>query len=385
MEATTKNRETYWQHWLRHCGALGVDPHLSDSTTPFKERVSALSSFGARVRRGFYGQGRQIRTDSAVSAITAVGQTISLDTEVNPTKERGSDKFIYPLRVTFDGWRKEDPATEKKLPVEVDVPEYIATIGSQAAATPLQTCVGDLVLIAFYYLLRIGEYTGKPSRNSSKQTVQFRVKDVTFFKRDKSGRLRQLPRHSPDHLLLAADSATLKLENQKNGWRNVCIHHETNGEAYLCPVRALGRRVCHIREHTTKANTNLSTYFVDGKAQYVNHNQISTALKLAAAALDYPSCKGIPIDRIDTHSLRCGGANALALSGHTDREIQKMGRWRSATFLEYIRESLYNFSAGMSTKMKQKFNFVNVEGGVFKDVTSDAINTAYNVANSEQQ
>ncbi|KAK1732566.1 hypothetical protein QTG54_016707 [Skeletonema marinoi] len=100
---------------------------------------------------------------------------------------------------------------------------------------------------------------------------------------------------------------------------------------------------------------------------------------MAAAALDYPSCKGIPIDRIDTHSLHCGGANALALSGYSDRQIQKMGRWRSATFLEYIKESLFESSAGMSTNMKRSFNFVNVEGGVFRDITGVTLNSVYSV------
>jgi len=50
------------------------------------------------------------------------------------------------------------------------------------------------------------------------------------------------------------------------------------------------------------------------------------SLKFAAGALDHPAAKGIPIDRIDTHSLRSGGANVLALAGYLDREIQKMGR-----------------------------------------------------------
>ena len=51
--------------------------------------------------------------------------------------------------------------------------------------------VGDLSLIAFYYLLRIGEYTVKCQRNRSKratkQTVQFKLEDVTLFKTDKHG------------------------------------------------------------------------------------------------------------------------------------------------------------------------------------------------------
>jgi hypothetical protein len=44
-------------------------------------------------------------------------------------------------------------------------------------------------------------------------------------------------------------------------------------------------------------------------------------LKLAAAELHYPMSKGIPIEWINTHSLRSGGANALALAGHSDTQI----------------------------------------------------------------
>ena len=50
-----------------------------------------------------------------------------------------------------------------------------------------------------------------------------------------------------------------------------------------------------------------------------------------------------------------------------------MGGWRSATFKEYIREELACFSKGMTKKMKQRFNFVNVEGGVFHDVTPELL------------
>ena len=52
-----------------------------------------------------------------------------------------------------------------------------------------------------------------------------------------------------------------------------------------------------------------------------------------------------------------------------------MGRWRGETFKEYIREQLSNFSAGMSKKMKQKFNFVNVCAGAHTDVPVDITST----------
>jgi hypothetical protein len=47
---------------------------------------------------------------------------------------------------------------------------------------------------------------------------------------------------------------------------------------------------------------------------------------MAAMILQYPATRGIPIKRIDTHSLRSGSANALAQLGYSDTQIQKMGR-----------------------------------------------------------
>ena len=290
--------------------------------------------------------------------------TISLARGVNPTKLDQSDKLLPRLAQMLDGWRKIDPPTIKKLPVESDVPELLSTIGADPTTNELDAAIGDLCLIAFYYLLRVGEYTIKNSRNNTKQTVQFRLKDVTFFRRDHNGHLRQVNRFAPAADIATADSATLKLDNQKNGWKGVCIHQETNGHPTHCPVRALGRRYVHIRKHTASLDVYLSAFFHNAQRFDVTDNDIRNSLKRAASTLQYPSRKGIPISRVDTHSLRSGGANALSLSGYSDREIQKMGRWRSATFKEYIREELACFSVGMSTKMKTKFNFFNITGGV---------------------
>ena len=125
---------------------------------------------------------------------------------------------------------------QKKLPVEADVTELLIKMGYGNLGSIQLQAVGDLSLISFYYLLRIGEYTVKRQRNRSKratkQTVQFKLEDVTFFKTDKNGILRCLPRNAPHSLIMTAESATLKLDNQKNGWKGVCVHQEANGEAF---------------------------------------------------------------------------------------------------------------------------------------------------------
>ena len=117
-------------------------------------------------------------------------------------------------------------------------------------------------------------------------------------------------------------------------------------------------------------------YDEDGE-RFVCAKDVSASLKIAANLLHYPMMRGIPISSVDTHSLRSGGANALALSGYTDTQIQKMGRWRGKTFKEYIREDLACYSVGMSTSMKRNFKFVNIAGNVYNDVTERCVELDY--------
>ena len=104
--------------------------------------------------------------------------------------------------------------------------------------------------------------------------------------------------------------------------------------------------------------TNLSAYWDDtgtSTRRDVTDKDISEGLKLAAAILEYPETRGIPIKRVDTHSLRGGGANALSLNRYNDT------RWRGETFKEYI----------LLKAMKKRLNYVVVSGGAFHELTSD--------------
>ena len=301
----------------------------------------------------------------------------------NPLKMK-NDKLLHPLAVMMSGYRKWDKPTEKKAAVGVDLVEYLCSLGQLNGVK--DGVIGDFTLIAFYYLLRVGEYTQKNQRQESKQTVQFRMRDVIFFEHDKKGRLKQMSRKAGDANILNAAGATLRLSNQKNGWKNVCIFHFANGDPINCPIRALGRRFVHIRLHASDdyLDLPLSTYFVNEVQCKLRDTDIREALKDGSVTLGYPD-KGIPRDNVDTHSLRAGGANALHLNGYSDREIQKMGRWKSDTFKEYISECLAQFSLGMSKSMKKDFQFVNISAGVdaeMVDVTSDLVDTPYEVCAS---
>jgi hypothetical protein len=55
-----------------------------------------------------------------------------------------------------------------------------------------------------------------------------------------------------------------------------------------------------------------------------------------------------------------------------------MGRWWGATFKRYIWEELANYLEGMSLAMKTKFNFMNIAGNAFSDITDTLLTMDYN-------
>ena len=119
----------------------------------YTHQVRLLMGFAARVRTGIYGRGRHVQSCTVNGALTAIGQEIALACGSNPTKLTGGDKLIPRLQQTYDGWRKEDPPMLKQLPVEADVPKLITRKGLEPGASELDRVVGDMTLIAFYYLL----------------------------------------------------------------------------------------------------------------------------------------------------------------------------------------------------------------------------------------
>ncbi len=162
MVQTTKNWESRWKHWRSYVKPLGVDPYLQ--ATLFQQRVQYLTGFAARVQSGYYQKGKQVQASTVSSMITAIGQKITLNTNNNPTKVTGSDKFLPGLQIILDGYHIEDPPTEEKLPVEANVPELLFDMGYGPSGSTCGQAVGDLTLIDFIKF-RVCEYTVKGTRN----------------------------------------------------------------------------------------------------------------------------------------------------------------------------------------------------------------------------
>jgi hypothetical protein len=121
----------------------------------------------AMVREGHYGYRRKVRATTVSAALTSVNKVILLAYNKEPLKVEGTNNFIPIISQTLQGWGKEDPPTEKKLLVEVDVVQHLVKCSMAPGADSRLRCIADWILIAFYFLLHIGEYTLKGRRDES--------------------------------------------------------------------------------------------------------------------------------------------------------------------------------------------------------------------------
>ena len=312
VEKTTRAREKYWTHWSCYSKNVSIDP-LLERTDPLIRDV-VITAFAARVWSGYYGRGREIQVSGVTEAISSISKTIELAGYKSPVY-RSPNVYNLSIQRLVEGYRREDPPSVPQLAVPVTVPENMADV-AYLTECPLLQALGDLAIIAFYYLLRVGEYTvakmvernGRQIRST--RTVQFIVGDIGFHKDNKV-----VERRSPLAELLECDQCTYKITNQKSGRMGQTISHEG--------IKATARRIHHILSNGGDETTIISAYLAaDGTWKTVSSAQMRSGVRNSVKQLKLHK-NGINADLVGVRSLWAGGAMALKLSGEDDTTIQK--------------------------------------------------------------
>jgi hypothetical protein len=358
VAANSKKREKYWTFWENYCSAFNKHPHLTDCSPT--QQILILTAFAARVRTGYYGKGETVKVQTVQDALAAISKTIELAGQPSPVY-KAEKTYKVPVARLVEGMRRQDPQAVAQIAVPIAIPNEVLRV-AQSSSCAKHQAIGDLCIIAFFYLLRVGEYT-KPKfvtidgqRTRATRTVQFQIAHVGFFKNHAI-----LPRTSSLEELFSANSCTLKITNQKNGRMGQTIHHHATHNSN-CPVRALARRVHHVLSNSGTTDNLLCD--VMSSADTSEWIQITPADMIkhirAAVTTSGLTNRGISPDLVGVHSLRAGGAMALKLTGSSDTTIMKMGRWTSLTFVNYIHEQIAHLSADLSQQMSTQLEFTNI-------------------------
>ena len=89
---------------------------------------------------------------------------------------------------------------------------------------------------------------------------------------------------------------TLRNNGQRTLFKGACVHHGAlEGQIFAYPVKALERRVTHIRVHTSYGTTSLCAYWESVGGGDVTDRDMIFHMEFAAAKLGYPS-SNIPLE-----------------------------------------------------------------------------------------
>ena len=248
-------------------------------------------------------------------------------------------------------WADADPPSQSQQALPSSTVMWIATQYT-AGTIKRMHMVAHLIVIAFFFLLRVGEYT--PS-TGKRRTVPLRKKDITLWAGPNA-----IPNDAPLEVMKTATAVTVHLENQKNGHKNAILHHYRSGVLTFDPVLSAAFLLNEIRHKPV--STPLGTFTDNhGTQQQVLSADIRTAVRIGAIG-DNRVASGYTLSRIGSHSLRSGGAVHLKLAGYDDDMVKKLGRWSSNTYLRYIQTQVGQLTRGVATKMATILRFHYVGG-----------------------
>jgi hypothetical protein len=171
----------------------------------------------------------------------------------------------------------------------------------------------NLLVMAFFFLLRVGEYT--PSSQPSR-TIPLTKTDGKLWRG-----IIEISHDSTLDDLLFADGVTICLQNQKNGHKNASLHHYSSGDAVLDPVKSVARLL-----HSAHACQPGLGCFHDeyGRPQSVPVDEIRSTIR-QGATVDNLEAYGYDLQHIGSHSFALWGCHATQTSWVRRRHHQVDG------------------------------------------------------------
>ena len=225
----------------------------------------------------------------------------------------------------------------------------------EIANTHKELALSYLCIGAIFFAMRSCEYLISTHKEDSKRTRIIRLRNIKF---KKQGILLTI--NSPN--LFLSDIVMITFEYQKNNNRNKTVHMYKTNDDLLCPVKAWAYTITRILKTVPNANsdTKVCAYVDSGQVRHIDSTYARARLR-GIVELIGQDILGFTKEEAGLHSIRSGGAMAMFLSAVPTIIIQRIGRWDSDAFMEYIREQVESFTIGVSSKMilNEKFYHLN--------------------------
>ena len=349
VEATKTKRASSFKCWTTFIISIGIKKLYLEGFTKYQQNIT-MSAFAQAMRKAAFTRTNKTElVEGTVNAtVSFVAQAFRSNNRPDPRLDVDG-KLCFILQEQFRAYRNQDGSRRKQKALPMMVLRKMMDLSTSER----EQAVSWLLIGAIFFAMRSCEYL-RTSSEDKKRTKIVRIGHVIFKKGT------SIVNHS-DPTLRSSDLVRIKFVFQKNDRRDVCIHMFRSGDPILCPVIAWANTVQRIRKipNTTDDSEVCLFYNNNQKIEHINAHHVRSRLRAIVILLREDKL-GFNKDDIGLHSIRSGGAMAMFLSGTSVIIIMRVGRWSSEAFLEYIRDQIESFTAGVSQKMLNVEEFFNL-------------------------
>ena len=339
-----------WRQWNVHCASLNIRPDLTTIADP----VPILQLFAYRVRTGMLAaKGRDVKKRSVEQYLRSVGQVFA---GVGTPDPRLDDVGAVDFRIRrqLAKYANEDPAPTRVRPVLLTLLLHIHERARKQSERAQH--IADLCLLAFFFLLRPGEYC---RGGTDTQSAPFRIRDVNFF----VGHVRHNAATATASVMSTADYVSLTFSDQKNGVKGEAIGHGRASHGVADPISILAAIVTRLRHQGASPDTALSAIRTSAASwRTIPATEITAALRTGTRQIG--KSIGLAPEDVSARAMRAGGAMALLLGNVDTDKIKMLGRWKSDAMMVYLHTS--------ARPLMQRFADVMVEHGEYSQVPATA-------------
>ena len=247
----------------------------------------------------------------------------------------------FRLKRMLSSYGKLNAPPHRVKPIPVPILRHVMAQALNSGDAFPMACA-DMICLAFFFLLRPGEYTGTVS-----STQPFQLRDIRFF----IGQLALSTATAPAPHLLTATFVSLEFTTQKNGVRGEVIGLGRSSDPNFCPVMAAARRVLHLRQAAAPVTQPLAS-FLDPTSQSLTRltpADLTALLRLSVTVLG-AQYGFLPSD-VSARSLRAAGAMALLCAEVDSDRIRLLGRWQTDQMFRYLHVQAEPLMRNFSSRM----------------------------------
>ena len=276
-----------------------------------------------------------------------IKQSVSLHTDRGLPNPHQAD--IDYIKIMTNAVKKFETVPKRKEMISDSMFHYIKNLASRASADSLVRAITDWIALGCYTGFRKSEWCSDnhdtfatiddPNWGDRPNALPIIAEDFSFS--SETGRRVHDVDTSPDDAITFTSLCFRKQKNNDNG--QTLTYRRRADSHWMCPTQASLNIVRRARRLSAPAHSPVALYRdnTTGKRRLITASQTATFLRhVAHKVFDIPTGHK-DLLAWSCHSIRVTAANLLHRARFSDSYIKNRLRWRSDTFLMYLRNTFY--------------------------------------------